>query len=267
MERFLYGWLCLVLLASCGGRKGGSSAAADVDEDGGTNASETYETQDDLSGFIYVDTAPIGDLECFAPGYDAQGDWNDSARDARLDTSKVVADTLYTGAVIDFESDDPVPEALVEIYDANMISGTPQQAMVADENGEVTGTTTTCTPFAYRVSTDPALGTTKDTMEVSQVPSATASQQDFNSVSVATYSVIPALLGVSLDEDKGVVAGTAYDCAGIAFEGAQVVIRDADGGVPSSLVVKYFVGDFPNRNQEWTSADGLWVAINVPEGD
>jgi hypothetical protein len=31
-------------------------------------------------------------------------------------------------------------------------------------------------------------------------------------------------------------------------------------------VVNYFVNDFPNRTQEWTSADGLWVASNLPEG-
>ena len=48
--------------------------------------------------------------------------------------------------------------------------------------------------------------------------------------------------------------------------GAQVVVRDADGNIPESLVVKYFVDDFPNRNQEWTSEDGLWVAVNVPVG-
>ena len=60
MERFLYGCLGLVLLVSCGGRKGGSAAATDVDEDGGTDASETYETQEDLSGFIFGGTIKPG---------------------------------------------------------------------------------------------------------------------------------------------------------------------------------------------------------------
>ena len=32
-------------------------------------------------------------------------------------------------------------------------------------------------------------------------------------------------------------------------------------------MVKYFVDSFPNRNQPTTSADGLWIAINIPTGD
>ena len=28
-----------------------------------------------------------------------------------------------------------------------------------------------------------------------------------------------------------------------------------------------FVDNFPNRQQLWTSDDGLWVAINIPVGD
>ena len=42
---------------------------------------------------------------------------------------------------------------------------------------------------------------------------------------------------------------------------------DASGNIPDTLVVKYFVDDFPNRDQEWTSADGLFVMVNVPTGD
>ena len=53
----------------------------------------------------------------------------------------------------------------------------------------------------------------------------------------------------------------------LGIEGGQVVVFDAEGNIPDDLVVKYFIDRFPNRNQEWTSADGLWVAINIPPGD
>ena len=58
-----------------------------------------------------------------------------------------------------------------------------------------------------------------------------------------------------------------YDCNGDKVVGAQVVVKNAAGEIPESLVVNYFVDDFPNRNQEYTSEDGLWVASNVPVGE
>ena len=30
---------------------------------------------------------------------------------------------------------------------------------------------------------------------------------------------------------------------------------------------KYFIDDFPNRNQAYTSADGLWILMDVPVGN
>jgi hypothetical protein len=73
---------------------------------------------------------------------------------------------------------------------------------------------------------------------------------------------------VSPDPTKGVVAGRAYDIGENYIEGAQVVVRNVTTGViPEGVVVNYFVDNFPTRNQKWTSADGLWVAINLPVGD
>ena len=51
------------------------------------------------------------------------------------------------------------------------------------------------------------------------------------------------------------------------IEGVQVVVYDADGNIPDTLQVNYFVESFPAREQTATSADGLWVASNVPPGD
>ena len=69
-----------------------------------------------------------------------------------------------------------------------------------------------------------------------------------------------------MDPDKGIIAGTAYDCDYNALEGVQVIVRDQSGEYASDQEVRYFVEDFPNRDQPYTSADGLWIAINVPPG-
>ena len=42
---------------------------------------------------------------------------------------------------------------------------------------------------------------------------------------------------------------------------------DEDGNIPDTLTVNYFTDAFPDRDQLWTSADGLWVAANVPPGN
>jgi hypothetical protein len=126
-----------------------------------------------------------------------------------------------------------------------------------------------CSPAPYRSSTDPARDETVDTYEAHQIyaaPPTGTLAAEFNSVSTTTYSIIPSLLGVTVDADKGVIAGTAFDCNDAAIEGATVQVTDAAGEVPADVIVKYFVEEFPDREQPYTSADGLWVAINVPEG-
>jgi hypothetical protein len=75
------------------------------------------------------------------------------------------------------------------------------------------------------------------------------------------------LLGVSPNVEKGIVAGRAYDCAGENLEGLQVMVEGAGGNIPEGVVAKYFRDDFPNRNQPYTSDDGLWILMDVPTGD
>jgi hypothetical protein len=90
----------------------------------------------------------------------------------------------------------------------------------------------------------------------------------FNSVSIATYALMPAILQLEPDPAKGILAGTAYDCGGEGslLENAQVIIRSEDGSYPLGQEVRYFREEFPNKDQPATSADGLWMAINVPAG-
>ena len=240
------------LFAACGGEKEGTDTAE--------TTTTTEETESLFDSIVYVETAPTGDMTCFAEGY------IDAWTTQNVDETKVGEATM-TGAVIDFESDEPVDAASIELFYSNTVYGAPDQSYTSDSSGNFTGSVPTCTPYAYRVSTDPDLGATKVTIESSQIDGATATTSEYNSVSIDTYNVIPALLGISPDIDKGIVAGTAYDCAGEPLEFAQIIVTDANGNVPESEVVRYFVDNFPSRLQEWTSEDGLFVVVNIPQGD
>ena len=170
---------------------------------------------------------------------------------------------------MDFQEDEPVDDCSVAVWYDNVPTGTPDFEDVTDAAGNIGLPWPVCQPVAYKTYKDPALEETKDTYQVNVVQSyaETAREFEINSVSAATYSLIPSLLGVSPDSEKGIVAGSAYDCNEDPIEGVQVVVTNDSGTIPEGLVVKYFVDDFPNRNQPHTSDDGLWVAINVPVGE
>lgn len=244
-------------LAGCGEK--------DTDDTG----TDTNSSGDRFSEFVYITDVATGDFTGFESGY--TGTW--LAQD--VDPAKLVTVSM-TGDVVDFESNDEVKEATVEIFHNNDPTGTPDQVLTSNDDGEISGGEwPVCTPVAYSTYTDPDLNDTKVTFQVNEVygyseekkGGASAVSVQLNSVSSSTYQVIPSLLGVSPDTDKGIVAGTVYDVNGDPVEGAQVVAVDASGNIPDTLVVKYFVDDFPNRDQEWTSADGLFVMVNVPTGD
>ncbi|MFT5683547.1 MAG: hypothetical protein ACI8RZ_004479 [Myxococcota bacterium] len=251
--------LAALLLAGCGDKE---TTTAD---DTGTET-----TEDRFSEFVYVTDAASGDFTGFESGY------TDAWLPQAVDSAKQVTVSM-TGDVEDFESGDEVKDATVEIFHNNDPTGTPDQTLLSDDSGEITGGEwPVCTPVAYSTFTDPDLNDTKVTFQVNEVygyseekkgGGASAVNVQLNSVSSSTYQVIPSLLGVSPDTDKGIVAGTVYDVNGDPVEGAQVVAVDSSGNIPDTLVVKYFVDDFPNRDQEWTSADGLFVMVNVPTGD
>lgn len=259
MRRFV----CLAALAigcSAGDKSGSGSGSGDggVDDTGETSSGAEF------ADFIDVTEAPIGDFTGFEGGFDEAGGW--WTQD--VDPDKVGTTELQAIAS-DFETGEVVIDATVEFWFDDAVSGVADAKSETDSNGETTFSgIPTCQSMTYKVSTDPDLDATKDTYEAHQVYQDEGGlvSDEVNSVSVTTYRLIPSLLGVSVDEDKAVVAGTAFDINEDPIEGAQVVVRDADGLIPESLTVKYFVDEFPQRDQPHTSEDGLWVAMNVPEG-
>lgn len=257
-----------LLLTGCGDKDGDDTGGAGTTADGGTTAEVGV-----FEDFINVTDAYTGDIDscCDLIGLDSDC-WDGTTWIDQTVNINAQIGVALNGEIIDFESDDPVGDATLDLWFENDPTvGAPDYSVVGDADGLVDSTFFTCKPIAYKVSTDPALENTVDTYELNQIEPWTDGVStvypEFNSVSTTTYAVIPSLLGVSPDGDKGTIAGTAYGCGGDPIEGAQIIVRDRDtGAIPESLVVKYFVDSFPNRNQPYTSPDGLWVAINVPEG-
>ena len=220
-------------------------------------------TPDIFGNIINVEVDMIAaDLTCWELGSDFLSNSPDPS---------CVVNSPVTGKVEDFESEDPVIEAQVELFFGDQIAATADAIEVSDSQGALSfDAAPTCTPITYRVSTDPALEETKVTIEAHEVyPFGESIAAEFNSVSYATFNIIPSLLGVSVVPGQGIVAGGAYDCNGDPIEGVQAIARSVDNpqGYFDDQVVKYFVKSFPNRNQLHTSEDGLWVIVNVPPGD
>ena len=248
MKQWLYALCCATLLA-CGGTDDDTTDDTDTD------------TGDD-SGFNPWSGDIQGDFTCYTPGEAWLAD--------TVDPEKVGTAGL-DGTVVDFESGDTVPDATIQFYfddDAN--NGSHDLAVTGNQEGAFTADVPTCQPLTYKVSTDPALDATKITWEAHQVfgyPGEGRLNEEVNSVSKTTYAIIPGILGVSVDKDKSVIAGAAYDCAWTEVQGGQVrVVNADDGSEPDGVAIHYFVDSFPSRDQPVISEDGLWLAANVPAG-
>jgi len=198
-----------------------------------------------------------------------------------VDPTKV-ATLSVDGVINDFDLEEPPSYAdniEARLWFNDEPTGAPDAAMLGDEDGKVSFDAPSCQPLAYLTYPDPAQNKARPTYKSHQVYGYTDSTFDAEYISVSndTYNVIPAILGVPVEAGKSLIAGTAFDCsrepdtlseidAG-KIEGAQVIVRNIDGTKPEGVQVRYFVENFPDRDQTGTSADGLWAAVNVPPGD
>lgn len=248
--------LAVLLAAGCSSDKDGSTDTNDTATTGGGRT---------FADFVNVQTAWTGDTTCF-----------DGVNfvDQVADPSCQVPVTL-DGAVADFQTDDAVPDATVQVWTSDDIGGANPSVTQADADGRFEAEAVSCTPFAYGTSTPPEWDETVDTYEVHQVYGYAdngTTPATFNSVSQATSQLIPALIGVSWDETTAVIAGTAYDCTETPIQYAQVFLHDGNGNVPASGDIYYFSESggtslpTDKASQPYTNTNGLWVAINVPAG-
>jgi len=256
-----------VALAGCNG--------GDTDDDDDTDSGDTDGGGDDDGLGLTVEAS--GDHSCFTPtdSFDATT-W--------LTQSGVLASANVTvdGVVSDFEDDVTVARRDISLWFDDDATGAPDATGAVGDNasGEVSiAGVPSCQPVSYLSAEEAGLGEAKATYKAHQIygpGSGGTTTGEYQSVSNDTYGVIPTIFGIDLDPTKGVIAGTAYDCtrdpetssdidAG-KIVGAKVRVTDLNGNVQDDIVGRYFVDNFPTKNQPHTSADGLWGVFNVPEG-
>ncbi|NUQ39227.1 MAG: lipopolysaccharide biosynthesis protein, partial [Caldilineales bacterium] len=198
-----------LLLAGCGDKDDGDDTGAG--DGGGTDGGTTGPSIED---FINVTDPYAGDIDSCCDLVGEESDcWNGANWVSQTPDPNLQVAAALNGDILDFETGDPVADATLELWFENDPTvGAPDYSVVGDGDGYVVSTFYTCKPVAYKVSTDPALDATVDTYELNQIEPFTKGTivTEFNSVSSTTYAIIPSLLGVSPDGDKGTIAGTAY---------------------------------------------------------
>lgn len=184
------------------------------------------------------------------------------------DPAAPTAPTDVTLTVSDFEKSTPVMGATVEVYLSLAHVNAHAPDATSPPSGSDGKTTLTVPPGSYRVifRTSGAPNTI-ETLEFNRA---------FNdptriSVSQATKNEIPALLSLSPDDTKGVVAGSQRDCDEKELGGITVAISADGGSYDSATNVFYFedagAARVPSRSQKWTSGDGAFAGLNVPPGN
>jgi len=219
---------------------------------------------------------------------------DDEFTEADLDLSSCEADPLppegectvtVRGTVIDFKEnrfmgpndDFDLTGTKVKVYFDNQIESLDKQADVeaeADNTGRVVLEGLPCNHhvaiLAHKQTRPP---TTKPTIEFNfWVGDTDRGDAEFVTLSVVSYNLIPGILGFEPDTTKGIIAGRFYDCAGHYVENGALQLTQGHNEAfePSQTVcgvgIKYFLDEWPDRNQPNTSPDGLYAAIDVPPG-
>lgn len=161
----------------------------------------------------------------------------------------------------DFEHEDRIEGATIEVYLVNRIEGDPDFVLgPTDDNGL---TEAVDVPARSMLATRiPEIERVARTTVQFDVLTPTA-DGEVRALTVAndTYQIVPTALGILVEAGKGIVAGRYSDCDDEPVAGliAHVEGQDAE--------IRYFSDEFPAREPDVTTEDGLYVAINVDPGD
>jgi len=286
--------LGLTFLIGCGTDNDGDgfSPPADCnDEDAAVNPDATELAGDLIDSDCDGDPEPRGDDDDAADDDDADPGIFDSTEAVTGDFSCKgnLPDVVpgETGEMIapveDFEEDEPVPGAKVQVWpENNPEAGAAAATTILDEDdgttdGQVTipsGLINACKHFASRVWTEFEPQETYQTYQVNMAvdgdPPFTG--ETFNSVAFSTYNLLPLTVGVEPEPGKGIAAGTFNDCNGdpIANGEASVGNLDLTTGTVTEAAgyqMRYFTDESPDGDQMHISEDGLFGAMNVSPGD
>ncbi len=187
---------------------------------------------------------------------------------------------VLNGLVEDFQEDTPVASAFVELWLNNDPSTGPADLSYQTSNSPPVGTfevedgfIQACVPFAARVYTDFDPQETYQTFQVNIVAAGTPPfDATLNSVSFATYNLLPLTVGVEPVAGLGIAAGRFRDCNGDPVGNAEASVGnlDLDTGEVTEAAgyrMRYFLDEDPNGQQTHISDDGLFGALNVQPGE
>ena len=193
------------------------------------------------------------------------------------------ADVAVTFQLLDFQDDFVVVDTDVWLFTDNTIandcSGPMCQAFRTDS---IMGNANVTMPaggwYSYRVlpHDGPTMG--RRVFGVFQynepAPAAAGGSVEGNSVSGTTINLIPNLLGITREEGRAIVAGRFHDCVDSNVANAIVRIYDPDGNFiepglrATDPNYHYFTGlvtgNIPAQEAEYSAADGLYVALQIP---
>ena len=261
----------LAALPACRGGGDDDDDDASGDDDTGDDDTGDDDTGDDDTGDdddddyrheLTVTDPLVGDFSCLGDNQ-AEPDAGGSA--------------ALTGVVLDFSDDIEITGAKMLLWTSNDPSDLGDADFEFDDGTDQTGvigipdgTLNACEQFAYKVWTEWQPPETMPTYEMGNVlpPVGDAEWNNFEliSVSYATYQIIPLSLAIQPDPEKGLAAGTLRDCSDETVENGQVLVVDSNGDKAEDVFIRYFKDELPDRDQPWTSDDGIFGAIDVPQG-
>ncbi len=239
---------CLLSMAACGGT---TDTVTDIDDD-------DDDFQEEVSP---IASCPPADTGACPAGTVAEG------------TGCVLTgDDLVTvnGVVNDFQTDSPVPGAVVTVLD-NATGKSTGACGITDSAGKITYKAPRGTKIGLATHEDDQKDTYQFNVQYPAVPTTDTSVTTFDdsliSVSKLTAQLIPGIATVQIDPTKAIVAGTVYKSDGSkAVDYEDVVMHVSAGGVEAN----YFSdNDLPAPKTSVESlnpSNGLFVLFNLPTG-
>lgn len=190
------------------------------------------------------------------------------------------ADIDVTMNLVYFGEGGPARNVRVWFFPDNVVRdscepGLCQEQTTSTDDGTATFRTQANGWYAYRVFArmGPTSATTVvDSLQYNEPAPASPGTIEGNAVPRSTTDLIPAVLGFPRAAGTALMAGKVLDCDQRDVYGAVVRFYAPDGSViqegprqEDPHLPRYFNGDnVPDGFAQWTHADGLYAAVNVP---
>jgi len=190
-------------------------------------------------------------------------------------TPRPTGDVTVTGLVLDFQSDDALAGASIEVFAAAQFDAAPLATTTSSADGSyqiVVPTETLRDGRVFWRNTAPGQAPTHELYDPLLPDASLAFASDRVSVSEDTAETIPTVLGTTRPDGTVVVVGRVRDCQRRYVAGATArLYDDRCGGFQAigGFEEFYFEEEYPSQRGRWraTSPDGLFVMFKVDPAD